>query len=506
MNSPLLGSVILGALASAGVEHLVVCPGSRSTPITLAARTAGLRVHTRTDERSAGFLALGLARAAGICAVVVTSGTAVANLHPAVLEARHAGIPLVVISADRPLTLIGSGANQTTTQIGLFGSHVVDQIVLSSTDAAPQAWGQAMARVIHAARGTRTATPGPVHVNAMFELPLVGVEPVTVPGIEVAPRRPAAHTPLAWQPGTVVLAGDASPQQGRTARKLADAARLPLLAEPSSNARFGQALGAYRLLLDGELGTRITRVLMVGHPTLSRPVTKLLSRSDVEVIAITDRAMWNDPGHRVSRVVDAVELPADPTDWRATWIAADAAVRAELVHRTDEGERIRALLSAIIASDPAHLVWGASQTIRHADLADVPARSTTSHWANRGLAGIDGTIATASGIALATDEPVTAIMGDLTFLHDLGSLHVPAGQPRPPVRIIVVDDDGGAIFSTLEVAGTDGFEDLFTMPHGRDLAALAAAFAPTLSLSLTEAVEVARTNRLPDDGIIVVRV
>ena len=505
MNSPLLGSVILGALRAAGVEHLVVCPGSRSTPITLAAPAAGLRVHTRTDERAAGFLALGLARAAGIAAVVVTSGTAVANLHPAVLEARHAGVPLVVITADRPLTLIGSGANQTTTQIGIFADHVVDQLVLSSADAAPQAWGQAMARVVHAALGTRTATPGPVHVNAMFDAPLVGQETVAVSGIDVAPRLPAAPTPLPWREGTVVLVGDASPDQGRWARELAENARLPLLAEPSSNARSGKALSAYRLLLDGELGARITRVIMVGHPTLSRPVTRLLSRPDVEVVAVTDRAQWNDPGHRVTRVVDAVDLPPDPTDWVDTWYAADAAASAELSRRTGPQEQIRALLGAIIASDPAHIVWGASQTIRHADLADVPARATTRHWANRGLAGIDGTIATAGGIALATGEPVTAVMGDLTFLHDLGALHVPTGQPIPRVRVIVVDDDGGAIFSTLEVAGTDGFDALFTMPHGRDLAGLAAQFAPTVSLGLAEAVEAARADALPDDGVIIVR-
>lgn len=506
MSSPLLGATIVAALQANGVQHLVVCPGSRSTPIALATRELKLQLHTRTDERSAGFLALGLAKAAGIAAIVVTSGTAVANLYPAIMEARHTGVPLIVVTADRPLTLAGTGANQTTNQLGIFDGHVVARLVLNSADAAPQAWGQQLGRVIHSALGTRTAMPGPIHINAMFENPLVGTESVTVAPVQVSSRLPGEPRKLDYWPGTVVLVGDASPEVGKTASQLAEVHNLPLLAEPSSNARSGKALAAYRLLLDGELGKEITRVIMFGHPTLSRPVTRLLSRDDVEVIAVTDKAEWNDPGHRVMQVVDSVTLPRDKTDWAKRWEEANEVAEAELAARDCVDEEVRRLFSAIVKSQPENIVWGASQTIRIADLAEVPQESKTIHWANRGLAGIDGTIATATGIALSNVESVTAIMGDLTFLHDLGSLHIPAGQPRPNLRIIVCDDDGGSIFSTLEVAGEAGFDELFTMPHGRDLAGLAAQFGPAVELGLTEAISQAEKGVLPANGVIIVKV
>ncbi len=506
MSSPLLGSVIVETLAAVGVRHMVVCPGSRSAPIALAAAASTMTVHTRTDERSGGFLGLGLARAAGIAAIVVTSGTAVANLHPAVLEAAHSGIPLVVLSADRPLPLIGTGANQTTDQTGIFGNCLVDAALLSSTDATPAAWSQAIARVVHSALGTLTRDPGPVQINAMFGLPLVGTAHHRAVAPRIVPGPPAPPTMLESVDETVVLVGDASATAGAAAGQLAKRARLPLLAEPSSNARVGDnAIGTYRELLDTDLGHAIRRVLVYGHPTLSRPVNRMLCRDDVEIIAVTDRARWVDPGHRVSLVTHAVQIPEGDAAWLTAWQEADRRTEQELATRTGVAERLRNLMSAVVAAEPAHLVWGASNTIRHADLARIPVQSTTRCWANRGLAGIDGTIATAMGIALATGRPVTAVMGDLTFLHDIGSLHIPSGQPLPPVRLIVIDDDGGAIFSDLEVAETDSFETMFAMPHRRDLGAIAESFEwPVTRLGLDEAAGAVAAGRLPERGVVVV--
>lgn len=493
MSSPQLGAVIAASLAAAGVRQVVICPGSRSTAIAVAMAGLAARdelvLHTRTDERVAGFLALGLARCCGAAAVVVTSGTALGNLLPAVMEAKAAGVPLLVITADRPATLVGSGANQTTEQIGLFGRQVVDEVHLASTDAAPAAWAAGLGRVLVAALGQRTRNPGPVHINAAFTEPFLAdvedqVEVVTP--LQVSQSRPAEPVALPTGPRTVVLAGDASAAVGRRAQELAVTAGLPLLAEPSSNARYGpNAIAGYRLLLDADLGQRIERVLVFGHPTLSRPVSRLLARADVEVVAITDRAGWPDPGARVHQVCDDVILAQSDRTWLGDWLAADAA----LARRASAAAALTGpqLAAEVLAGVRGNLVLGSSNPIRDADLAPIAAAPPLC-WANRGLSGIDGIISTAIGIALGSGQPTTVLLGDLGFLHDIGALHVPAGQPVPDLRVIVADDDGGGIFRTLEVAGSHWFEPLFAMPHGRDLTTTAAGFGwPTRNCqSLTE--------------------
>ncbi len=486
MSSTRLGLAIAEALVAAGIEEVVVCPGSRSTAITIGlaslAEQGRLRLHTRTDERVAGFLALGLARARGSSAVVVTSGTAVGNLMPAVMEAKLAGVPLVVVTADRPATLVGSGANQTTEQAGLFGRHVVADLHLASTDDDPTRWLAGLGRVLTAARGLRTRDPGPAHVNAALSEPFLGGPglPAPVQPLRVSASRPAEPVTLAAGPRTVVIAGDAPPQVGRRAREVAEQAGLPLLAESSSNARAGRcAIARYRNLLDTELGARIERVLIYGHPTLSRPVTRLLSRDQVELVAVTDRATWPDPGGRVRQVHDDVTLEPVGDGWLDDWLAADvrqvtAAAPAGLSRQA--GLITGPWLAAeVVTSATGNLVFGCSNPIRDADLAPIR-DSPPVCWANRGLAGMDGVISTATGIMLGTGEPTTVLLGDLTFLHDLGGLHVPVGQPVPDLRVVVADDDGGSIFRTLEVADSHWFEGLFAMPHGRQLAPLASGF------------------------------
>ena len=503
MSSPRLGAVIAESLAEAGITEVVLCPGSRSTSIAMGlvspAGAGRLRLHTRTDERVAGFLALGLARATGAAAVVVTSGTALGNLMPSVMEARLSGVPLVLVTADRPATLVGSGANQTTEQVGIFGRHVVADLHLASTDDDPVRWRAGLGRVMAAARGLRTRDPGPVHVNAAFTEPFVGEAdlPPAAPPLQVSALRPAAVVVLDRGPATVVIAGDAGVAVGRRAREFAEAARIPLFAEPSSNARSGDcAVAGYRLLLDTDLGSRIERVVLFGRPTLSRPITRLLSRADVELVVVSDRASWPDPGGRVSVVCDDVRLEPADERWLEAWRSADAPLPADATDLPISGPRLAA---EVVASVQGNLVLGSSNPIRDADLAPIRHDPPTC-WANRGLSGIDGVISTAMGVALGTERPTTVLLGDLGFLHDVGALHVPASQPVPDLRVVVADDDGGGIFRTLEVADSAWFEPLFAMPHGRDLASIASGFGwPTHALDSLD--EVRRQLLRPISGI-----
>lgn len=554
--------VLLQALAARGLREVVLAPGSRSAPLAYAVAEAARRdaerdpaaprldVHVRIDERDAGFLALGLARGAALTgaarpvAVVTTSGTAVANLHPAVLEAHHAGLPLLLLTADRPHELRGTGANQTTEQVGLL-----EPVRLTVDVPAPV--GRAgedrdlrhlVARVVATALGLRTDDPGPVHVNLAFREPLVPdgapwPEPSTA-GLTEVLRRGAtlpgggaadgvslvdgpsgagvagasrATAPLVADPAgravggaiadgvpTVVVAGDGS---GALARRVAEANGWPLLAEPSSGARGGpSAVPAYRLLLgEPALGGAVRRVVVLGRPTLSRPVQALLGREDVKTLVVAPHGPdWVDAPRSATQV--ATEVPpglltgtgpagAVETAWLDRWrragTAASRAIEAVLSGADDGGADDGALAGPAVALAVARacaaedvLVVGSSNPVRDLDLvADwaAPPRVV----ANRGLAGIDGTLATAAGVALALDRPVHAYVGDLTFLHDVGGLLVGPLEREPDLRVVVANDDGGSIFATLEHGEperADVFERVFGTPHGADLGALCAGY------------------------------
>lgn len=478
MSSIHLGSTIIDALISMGTRDVVLAPGSRSAALALAAdradRAGVLRLHVRVDERVAAFTALGLAKAGQRpVAVITTSGTAVANLAPAAMEARNSGIPLVFVTADRPAHFVGTGASQTADQLGALGPSALGVIRLSSESGDAAAWAAGVHRAVVLAAGHRTRQPGPVQLNAEFAAPLVGELPAPAEWpLLVSPSQPGvahrAERPLR----TVVLAGDAPPEMGAEARRVAEAAGAPLLAEPTSNARGGGcAIAGYRDLL-GTLGAEIERVVVFGHPTLSRPVTALLSRPDVELIIVSPTAAWPDPGHRAVVVADAVEVPEQDEAWLARWRAADAAT-------VGEGFTQRHVAQAVLGSlDGGHdLVLGSSSIIRAADALPV-ADDSPRLFANRGVAGIDGTIATATGIALADARPTTVLIGDLTAQHDLGALVRPTLEPWPGLRVVVADDDGGSIFHTLEQGApdyADSFERVFGTPQGLDLVAVAAA-------------------------------
>jgi len=515
---------LVDELARCGVREVVLAPGSRSAPLALALHAADaagrLRLHVRVDERSAGFLAVGLARTSGRpVPVLTTSGTAVANLHPAVLEASHAGLPLVVLSADRPARLRGTGANQTTDQAGLFGGAVrlsADvPVPPSGSSRAPDVRGvrPLVARCVAAATGARTADPGPVQLNLQLDDPLLpdasegrpeelpaslAGRPDGAPWTTVAPTAPTrtwrapgedAH-PLDAEVPTVVVAGD---DAGPPARVLAEAAGWPLLAEPTSGARTGSnALRCYRLLLDGALAGRVRRAVVFGHPTLSRPVMRLLSRADVEVVVVSAvGATWTDPGHAVARVVPAARAAgsAEPA-WLESWLRADKAVSAAVDAVVDAPSGAGSgrlgphqVARAVAAALPPEglLVVGSSNPVRDLDLmtAPYPVGERRKVVGNRGLAGIDGTVSTAVGAALARRSTrALAYVGDLTFVHDANGLVLGPDEPRPDLTIVVAADDGGSIFAGLEQGAEEhagAFERVFGTPHGTDLASLCAA-------------------------------
>ncbi len=498
-------SAIIAQLIVQGVTDVVLSPGSRSAPLALAAAKADkdnlIRLHVRVDERGAGFLALGLGKASGRpAAVVTTSGTAVGNLLPAVMEAAHAGVPLVVVTADRPASLVGFGANQTTDQRGLFDRYARWSAVLDSR-ADADSWFAQTARAVLASRGSLGPLPGPVHLDVHLGVPLVSDDPVALP--TARPRRHVGRSePAAFElpagPRTVVVAGDAKPAVGRRVAALAAQARVPLIAEPSSNARFGAALTHGRLLLDTPLAADIERVVVVGHPTLSRPVSALLARADVELVVEGSSAGWPDAGWQATLFADRVAIPAGDPQWAQRWRRADvdlgsAGARlgedpaAGAARRADSAlaSETRALTGLTLAwavweSLPADapLVIGSSSPIRDLDVAPV-GPSSPLVFANRGLAGIDGTLSTALGVALALGAPTTLYCGDLTFVHDATALAAAPTEPRPDLRVVVADNYGGALFATLEYgrpAFADVFERIFATPTGARVADVARGF------------------------------
>lgn len=509
---------IVAQLLAQGVSDAVLCPGSRSAPLAFAlfdAQAVGLRLHVRVDERSAGFLALGLAKGMGRpVPIVTTSGTAVGNLLPAVMEADHSHVGLIVVSADRPGSLIGSGANQTTQQLGIFGRFVRGGWRASSLDA-PPSWRALTARAWLASSG-QLGVAGPAHLNVEFAEPLTpspGAWEVQA-GPPVAGPEALAREQVVLDAGarTVVVAGDAPPAAGRAAVTFAEAAGAPLLGEPSSNARRGSCAVATGRLLLAELGESIERVVVFGHPTLSRPVSRLLRREDVEVVVVAEGIDYPDAGWRASRICGGV-LPSDVGDrlWLEQWLAADARRLARVVEGTcgpgpiTGVELARTVLRAV-AGEQA-LVLGSSNAIRDADLAPIAAHPQPV-YANRGLAGIDGTVSTALGIALATGRATTLLCGDLTFLHDANGLLLGSREPRPDLRIVVADDAGGSIFASLEQGAPEharAFERVFATPTTARPAAVAAGLGMPVT-SVTDRAQLASVLGAPISGIEVIAV
>jgi 2-succinyl-5-enolpyruvyl-6-hydroxy-3-cyclohexene-1-carboxylate synthase len=513
-RSALQAQVIVDELVRCGVTDAVLCPGSRNAPLSFALQAADgagrLRLHVRIDERTAGFLALGLALRSGRpVPVATTSGTAVANLHPAVLEAAHAGVPLLVLSADRPPEMIGTGANQTIDQAGIFGG-AVRLALTGGVDTEAGLIRSTVDRMVAVAGGALGGPPGPVHLNLPFAEPLVpdgsGAVPpgraggrawTTVPPV----RRSAPPLPLDPRAPTLIVAGhgagplpagpiDAGPIDGPIDAGLVSGGPLevprfdvvaPVVAEPAA-APWPLAVRTAPWLLElPEL--RPTQVVVVGRPTLHRPVQRLLSDPDIAVYALSDPdgRMWTDVAGTVRAVGSLPPLTPDRA-WLRRWLAADEAAAAVL-DRALDGSAAPAglrLARAVVAAlpDGAQLLLGSSNPVRDTSLAAVPRRGLTV-LANRGVAGIDGTVSTALGAALVHPGPAYALLGDLTMLHDLTGLVLGPDEPRPDLTFVVLNDQGGGIFSLLEQGAPEhaaAFERVFGTPHRVDLAALCTTF------------------------------
>ncbi len=574
-----LAAALVDELVRCGVNDAVLCPGSRSAPLAYAlheAHTAGrLRLHVRVDERVAGFVALGLAKGTGrVVPVVTTSGTAAANLHPAVLEADAAGVPLLALTADRPPELRGTGANQTSDQVKLFGTavrwwHELGTPYAGGPDprdgmaAQAVAWRTSIDRAVAAALGCGVGLgrPGPVHVNVPLRDPLVRApspppdlsagRPDGSPWTRVTRVTPDANPgppALSYEPRTLVMLGDLAgtlacgplgPGLTDAYRRVlawAEGAGYPVLAEPHgprggtpSGTPSGTVLPHARLLaaapdLLEDLAPQ--RIVVAGRLTLSRPMAALLRRPDTQIVLACGTGHWADPSHVAHHVVDlaaVIGAPArqagdrepDPT-WLASWRRAADAVHAVVAPSlATEFPNGPAVAAAVLGALPlgARLFLGSSAVPRDAevarcvDVADV--------WASRGLAGIDGCVSTAIGLALAApDVPTYALLGDLTFLHDGNALLIGPDEPQPDLTVVVLNDDGGSIFTTLEygdpartgdVGAAEALRRVFTTPTGADLAARCATHRVPHRVAAT-ATDLIEALSRPPSGLQVVEV
>jgi 2-succinyl-5-enolpyruvyl-6-hydroxy-3-cyclohexene-1-carboxylate synthase len=484
-------------LVGSGLEQACTSPGSRSTPLVLAlARHPSVRVHVHLDERASAFFALGIAKATHRpAAVVTTSGTAAAEVFPAVVEASMSRTPLVLLTADRPPELRGVGANQTIDQTELYGTYVraFVEAPVPGDDPDEGSW-----RTIatDAYRSSLAPVSGPVHVNVPFREPLV--PRIEVPerfegrGITVTAERTEPFDEVLTLLGEVergvIVAGSLrgeAPEVTALARRL----RWPLIAEPTSGLRSPGALGAGLFLLSNEAfigGHTPELVLQLGAAPTSRAGLELVRRGGRLVIVDPDRLVA-DPLRKAERTVTAgaenfaraamEALPPRPeTAWRRTWLDADERTRAAVDAFLDgldepfEGGVARDLAAAL--PDGSTLVVGSSMPVRDLDTYMAP-REGLRVLANRGASGIDGFVSTALGVA-ASGVPTTALCGDLTLLHDVGSLMWSARRGHDAV-FVVPNNEGGAIFSFLPQRVLPEFEELFVTPHGLDLGAICAA-------------------------------
>jgi 2-succinyl-5-enolpyruvyl-6-hydroxy-3-cyclohexene-1-carboxylate synthase len=515
-----LALVVVDELARLGITDAVLAPGSRSAALAMAFHDdPRIRLHVEVDERSAGFLAIGLARATGRPApVIVTSGSAVANLHPAVVEADTGMVPLLLLTADRPPELRETGANQAIDQLGIFGRAPRWSVELGVPEDRPGSnafWRASMGRAVAEATGLSGAA-GPVQVNLPFREPTV---PLTDDGRSAVPGPFAA--PLDGRPGgrpwlevdraprhvpeaeLEVFAGRvAATERGlvvvgqTTARPgpildLARAAGWPVIAEPTSGARIGAlAVTHADVLLRHPAFARShvpDLVVRVGRTGLSRALAGHLGVAVPQVLIDPDGA-WHDPGRAIGDLLVAdVGLTCATlvallgveagSEWADGWLAADAAAAAAIAEVLDAepapSEPRTARDVAAVVPDGTALVVASSMPIRDLD-AFLRPRAGLRVVANRGASGIDGTVSSVLGVALGHPGPTVGLVGDLALLHDANGFLLAPDAAEVDATFVVVDNDGGGIFSFLPQAGFPGsFERLFGTPHGRDLAELA---------------------------------
>lgn len=583
-QATLLARAVVAALVEAGVKRVVISPGSRNAPLTYAladaAQAGYLQLRVVVDERSAAFVALGASRSdwlheglARPAVAVMTSGSAVANAHPAVVEADAAGVPLIILSADRPHALVNTGASQTTVQTGIFGAATRYQADLGDTNASGAVANQ-VRRAVAAASGRLSLDPGPVHLNVRLAPPLAPTAPWQVPHLEPKTHWLRARKPLAAQlngvtvsqvgcrldldparRGVIVVGDNDDAELAHYAASLAHAWGWPLLAEPTSLVRTNaNAVAAYSALLAGgdgsasgdgaQLSQEIEQLLVVGRPTLTRPIGALLAREDIYQVVLTNRARWSDVSGQAAYVttleqaLSSLNIPGGGADAGAEAGAdadagGDASASADagagagvgknapsplwLQRWLQAGQQQLNATSVTKAAQMALTTWQAtsqyeshsqstaihsdglesrvtlmaasSMTIRYLD-ARLPAGKQLKKMpgpvvANRGLAGIDGTISTAVGLAWASGQPVRVIIGDLAAAHDLTGLVKAVTETEVDLQVIVLDDHGGKIFSGLEYGASElsnYFPRFFTTAQQVDFAQAAAAFGAHVSV------------------------
>lgn len=580
----LLARAVVASLVEAGVKRVVISPGSRNAPLTYAladaAQAGYLQLRVVVDERSAAFVALGASRSdwlheglARPAVAVMTSGSAVANAHPAVVEADAAGVPLIILSADRPHALVNTGASQTTVQTGIFGAATRYQADLGDTNASGAVANQ-VRRAVAAASGRLSLDPGPVHLNVRLAPPLAPAAPWQVPHLEPKTHWMRARKPLEEQlngvtvsqvgcrlgldparRGVIVVGDNDDAELAHYAASLAHAWGWPLLAEPTSLVRTNaNTVTAYSALLAGgdgsasgdgaQLSQEIEQLLVVGRPTLTRPISALLAREDIYQVVLTNRARWSDVSGQAAYVttleqaLSSLNIPGGGADAGAEAGAdadagGDASASADagagagvdknapsplwLQRWLQAGQQQLNATSVTKAAQMALTTWQAtsqyeshsqstaihsdglessvtlmaasSMTIRYLD-ARLPAGKQLKKMpgpvvANRGLAGIDGTISTAVGLAWASGQPVRVIIGDLAATHDLTGLVKAVTETEVDLQVIVLDDHGGKIFSGLEYGASElsnYFPRFFTTAQQVDFAQAAAAFGTHVSV------------------------
>jgi 2-succinyl-5-enolpyruvyl-6-hydroxy-3-cyclohexene-1-carboxylate synthase len=520
-----LASALVEELARCGIRRAFLSPGSRSSPIALALdREVAIELTVILDERVAGFAALGAALATGEPAIVAcTSGSAAANLHPAVAEADQAGVPMILLTSDRPPELRGIGAGQTIDQIGLYGTaprwfcevgtnEADDTGLLHLRSTACRAHGEAM------------SGRGPVHLNLAWRDPLgpdpcpedvTAGDPLALDGrslgrpltVAIDSRAPdedlLAALSLAVERAErgVIVAGRLT-DDGLSASlvELAELAGLPILAEPTSQLRFGRhdrsaAIAAYDLIsrsrppsLEPDL------VLRFGDMPTSKPLRAWLATSDADQIVIDPPGRWNEPSRRAGAFVRAdpgaviagicSRIPQAEAGWKQGWVDAEAAAqRAIDAVLSDAGDAglnepgVQRLLGDIYG-EGERVLLASSMPIRDAEAFLAGSDAEVRFHANRGANGIDGLVATGSGIALASGDPTWIVLGDLALAHDLGGLAA-ATSVDTPIRIVVVDNGGGGIFDVLPQAAQvepSRFADLFTTPANLEVERVAGLF------------------------------
>ena len=498
-NSTSLARVLVRQIIESGITDVVISPGSRNAPLSLAFYAAAerglIKLHVRIDERTASFFALGLIKATGRpVPIVCTSGTAVANYHPAVLEASHTNAPLLVLTADRPAILRKTGANQTTEQARIFGKAV-------------RYFADVDGPVFPLELALDSLRTGPVHLNIQFDEPMLPDESNQwLDEIQNSPKEFKARTkPLNLKSdssrGVLVIGHDRGGLDSQAVKKFAHELGWPVISEDPLT--FPDAIAhASIFLTSSEIRAALIpqTVIVIGRTTLSRSINTFIKLAPTQIAIDPRIATVDSDRHADKRFTELpwLNIRQANEEWLGQWQKFSARCKKEIDALSGFTEATIARdLAAALPNDCALFV-SSSRPIRDLEGFATPRTGVTT-YANRGLAGIDGNISTALGIASASSQTF-AVLGDLSFLHDLTGLIT-----REPINccIIVINNDGGGIFSTLPQKGVQGFETVFGTPHGLDPAAIAASMG-IKSFTINSLAELQGIISKPVNGISVV--